>query len=483
MRNLSVIPQPKSCKITSDNILRVKHAIYSDNSDWLKYAEVFCGYCEKMYDSKPKICSGGVELIEDKSISNSGYVIDTSDGIKLCAACDEGICYALSTLIQIVEEDRQTGEFLIPDMHIEDEPDKDYRGFMVDLARCFHPFETVLSYLDICFMYKIKYVHLHFIDNEFYMLPSEIMPKLPTAGRHYTTNEIEILNKYANDRGLIIVPEFEVPGHARAMNNAYPEIFANASGQTDVSVMHTETGIAITGADVICAGSEKAMDGVKSLIREITDMFPHSPYIHIGGDEVNTAVWNTCPHCIDYMKNNDISDNSELYCDFVARVSQFVIDEGRTPIVWEGFPERGVHKIPKETIVIAWESHYLTADKLLENGFRIINSSWQPLYIVPSLTECWGAKDILNWNVYNWKHWWEKSKATLNPINVAPTDMVLGAQLCTWEQSYEMEISKVVENLAALAERCWNLKRKADDSQIFNDIRLLKKRLGRIITR
>ena len=83
--------------------------------------------------------------------------------------------------------------------------------------------------------------------------------------------------------------------------------------------------------------------------------------------------------------------------------------------------------------------------------------------------------------MYNWQHWWEKSEATLNPINVDPTDKVLGAQLCAWEQGYEMEVGEVTENLAALAERTWNLTKIADDSKLLRDIALIKNKIGRII--
>jgi hypothetical protein len=74
------------------------------------------------------------------------------------------------------------------------------------------------------------------------------------------------------------------------------------------------------------------------------------------------------------MQAQGISSEKELYSEFIARVTQAVIDLGRTPIVWEGFPKVGAERIPRETIVIAWESHYHLVHDLLEEGFRVIGA-------------------------------------------------------------------------------------------------------------
>ena len=94
------------------------------------------------------------------------------------------------------------------------------------------------------------------------------------------------------------------------------------------------------------------------------------------------------------------------------------------------------------------------------DGFKIINASWQPLYLVDSLTRRWTPEDILNWNVYNWQHWWPNSYATLNPVTVRPTDQVMGATLCAWGLNYEQLMSRLLENMPAMSERVWTVERK-----------------------
>jgi hexosaminidase len=123
--------------------------------------------------------------------------------------------------------------------------------------------------------------------------------------------------------------------------------------------------------------------------------------------------------------------------------------------------------------VIAWESHYQLAEELLENGFKIINASWQPTYLVDSLSKRWGPEDLLNWNVYNWQHWWPHSVAHLNPINIQPTDKLLGATMCSWGLTYDQHISRLLENFPAFAERTWTVERKlswAEYKDVFRKI-------------
>jgi len=247
------------------------------------------------------------------------------------------------------------------------------------------------------------------------------------------------------------------------------------------AVIVTENGDVIDSGDLICAGNPAAMDAIKALIAEISEMFPESPYIHIGGDEANIAAWNDCEHCVKYMKENKIEDEYELYSDFVGRVAQSVLDNGKVPIVWEGFPKKGTERVPKETIVIAWESHYQLVTDLLEAGFKIINCTWQPLYIVNSLNQRWNPYDIMAWNVYNWQHWWEHSEAKLNPITVQATDQVLGAQICSWGLTYEQDINFVMENISALSERTWSVHRECNDAEFHGKMTSALKKLALII--
>ena len=449
-----MIPRPKKA-IPAEGVLTLPACI-SFPAEWKNFAETFCTAFQKIHKKELKEGEGGLQLILDRNLPAAHYVFDSNDGLKLMASDTEGICSAMATALQLVESGEEG--ITVERVRIEDHPDKDYRGLMVDLARVWHPFKWLLRYVDICFLLKLKYLHIHFIDDQGYRLPSKTFPKISTPGYHYSFEEIKELCAYAKARGVILIPEFEAPGHAASLNREYRSTFGNEMVGEGAQLV-TEEGVKVQVDSLLCAGKPETMEGIRTLLAEIVEMFPDSPYIHIGGDEAAIQNWNHCVHCQNYMAEKGIEDVYELYSEFVGRVADIVFSLGRTPIVWEGFPKKGLQYIPRDTVVIAWESHYHMAYDLVAEGFKIINCSWAPLYIVDSLNHRWSAQDIMNWNVYEWDHWWEKSEATLNPIHLNPTEQVWGGQVCMWEMGFEQSCGRVVENCAALSERVWNLER------------------------
>ncbi|MHB1150702.1 MAG: family 20 glycosylhydrolase [Eubacteriales bacterium] len=461
LTNLSILPTPKEVSGADKDgnfaFAEIMPFVYTAKPDWFDIMDAFAGYAEKTlgiaFENKP----GAVELVFDHRMKKEHYQLDVTEGVKLYACDISGIGYALSTLLQIISV--ENGKIVVPATVINDYPDCSFRTLMVDLARQWHTFENILDYVDLCFLYKANYLHLHFIDSQSYTLPSRIFPKLPTDGRHYTREQIAQLVAYAKARNITLIPEFEAPGHSSAMLNSYPELFACGDGSVN--------------KNIICAGKPEVYSNLDKIFGEICEMFPYSPYIHIGGDEADIEVWNDCEDCRSYMEREGISSVKALYTDFIVHMTNIVFAHNRTPIVWEGFPKEGSEKVSRDVVVISWENYYHYTPDLLAEGFNIINASWQPLYIIPS--NRWTPYDILNWNVYNWQHFWVNSIAHLNPIHVQPTEKVMGAQLCAWECTYEQDIQPVKEKLPALCERTWSVKRYLEDAE-FGD------RLKKVLT-
>lgn len=474
----NVIPTPKVLKQRGGTTV-IPCTVKCDVPEWQDYVKTLSDAFLKLHKISLSAGEGGITLKRDTSLEIGAYKLDSGDEIVLSASDDDGILYAIATLIQAAES--KDGKITVERALIEDKADKEFRCLMVDLAREWHPAYTVLQYIDLCFILKIKYLHLHFMDNERYTLPSKAFPKLNEADS-YTYEEIAEMRERARVRGVSIIPEFEAPGHAAMLSKCYPEIFANET-DTEANEELTESGAVISDSSIICAGKPETMEGVRILLKETCELFPDSPYIHIGGDEAKIAVWNFCSHCKAYMKENGIEDEYELYSEFVGRVARMVIDMGRTPIVWEGFPKKGVHYIPMETVVIAWETMYHMPYDLIDEGFKVINASWVPMYIVPNPEPRfnWGITEILNWDVYNWQHWYEHSAAYNNPINVEPTDQVIGATLCLWECTFDWEISRCLNNLTAMSERVWNVNKVITDREFFNHARTTIHRITRYI--
>ena len=320
------------------------------------------------------------------------------------------------------------------------------------------------------------------MDDQLYTLPSHAFPNVTANSPHYTFEDIEGFRAYANAHGVNIIPEIEVPGHAIRLVEAYPEIFGlHIEGDVSGAEIITEQGDVVSTNGILCAGNAECVDAVLTLINEVMDMFPESEYINVGGDEANFNAWNYCTDCKKYMQEHNQANVKEMYCEFIGKITSAVISRGKTPIVWEGFPKEYAHLIPKETVVLSWENYYNYTEDLLEEGFRIINASWQPLYIIPAYDRGWGCKDIYEWDVYNWQHWWEKSRAKLNPVHVTPTDQVIGAQICSWECTYDQEINKILESLSTMSERTWNIRRVRNHETFANGLRPYLQRIARLI--
>ena len=450
----AILPAPKEVSLKGENdnylVYEIKPAIFTADTAFAAYLNTFIAYAEKLNGVTLAKEEGGITLLKNATLSAGEYQIHcTQDGIFLSAADNDGITYALATLHQILS--MQDGKLIVPAYSIADKPDASYRALMVDLARKWHTFDQVKDYIELCYLYKIKFIHLHFTDKESYTLPSDILPELSTPNRYYTKAEIAELNAFALERNIEIIPEIDLPGHAKPFSSAYPQKF-----------MHTPESDKNCDANVICIGKDGMMDALQELFAELCEMFPNSRYLHVGGDEANHSTCNSCKDCKAYMEANGLTSTKALYTRFVKDITDMILALGKTPVVWEGFPKEGADAISRDIVVTAWESVYHLPNDLVSEGFTVTNASWLPLYIVPPTHSGvaggrWQPEDILKWTPYTWRNWWSASAAYQNPIVVAPTEQVIGGTLCAWECTYEEDITPVKENLIALSERLWNV--------------------------
>ncbi len=290
--DVKLIPVPKKVEGGEDTFDIRSLSIFTKHSEWNDLLEGFRCSFQKIYEHDMKISEDGIELIYDESVRKDGYLLEANCGeIRLIASSNEGASYAFATLLQLITQ--ESSGFTMPSIKIEDYPDKDFRTLMVDLARLWHPASTVYKYIDLCFLYKIKYLHLHFVDDPSYTLPSRAFERISTVGKSYTFEEIASFVSYAKSRGVILIPEIEAPGHATSLNRAYYNIFGNDPISEDEEALVTENGDSISNEAIVCAGKKSVTDALRVLLEEVCEMFPDSPYIHIGGDEANIQSWTT----------------------------------------------------------------------------------------------------------------------------------------------------------------------------------------------
>ncbi len=433
-----LLPLPKEYSITGEPFgLGMTISVSRDApADFTKAASVLAEYASRLYGIRMRLThdEGAVRFAYDPTLPEEGYRLRCENGsVTITAAKLPGASHGASALLQLMED----GTATVPACAISDWPDVPWRGLMVDLARGRYPLSDILTYADICYFYRLRVLHLHFADGMVYTLPSAHFPNLPAGCWHYDRETIDQLKAYLADRGILLLPEIEMPAHANMLVHKYPDIFGGAHD------------------DMICPGHPGVLEGLDTLIGEVCDLFPDAPYIHIGCDEAQYAKWDDCPACQRFMEENGIPSSGALYTWMVDKTTRMVLDHGRTPIVWEGFPADGTDMLSREVIVMVFQSMYQDVNALESAGFRVINTSWQPLYVVPSRPKYWAPADIYRWKTCRWLY--EDAVDDSAPIDAKMPELVLGAQLCVWESvNYDKDGAIVCANLPALAERTWN---------------------------
>ncbi len=450
MNKINIIPMPKS--LTAGNGTVSISTVVCFDPDFASCAEIFKITAKKLFSVDFTNGEGGVALKKVSGLDKEEYKLSVSESGVLIEATEScGANNAIASLYQLITVNN--GAITAPACEIQDKPDCPYRAVMVD-SPAFREFEHVLHFVDVCYLSKVRYIHFHFADNGGYTLPSKKFPKLPREGAHLSFEQVVELRKYCTDRGIEIIPEIDVPGHATYLNTTYPELFGCDPIEGEAR------------KDLVCIGKPGVMDNLKEIFTEVMELFPESTYFHVGGDEATFEAWNNCKDCVAYMNEHGIPNVKALYTHSIKLLTDMVIELGKTPVVWEGFPREGAEQISRKVIVTAWESLYHLPDELIEEGFTVTNSSWLPLYAVhPNGTHAkllgdwrWQPKDILcDWDIYTWKNWWDQSKAYEKPIVVQPTDQVIGATYCLWLVDYKYEIIALKENLPAMCEKIWNI--------------------------
>jgi len=209
-------------------------------------------------------------------------------------------------------------------------------------------------------------------------------------------------------------------------------------------------------ANIVNIGKEETYQALDLIIKEVIEMFPQSPYFHLGADEVHFPHLDKDKDIKESCKTHNFTDTQELYRFFIVRMNEIVKKYGKQMCVWEGFRADGKVEIPKDIPVFVFESLYNTADKLVADGYHVVNTSWQPIYVTPRKN--WTPEEIYAWNPLRWENWFEKSIAYQHPIELPTTKNVMGAQLCSWEQPAEDEIPSLRLRVAVFCEKVWNWK-------------------------
>ncbi len=448
----SIIPLPRNLALGD------ARAIFKTTVHAAAYTDAVCtlvDYAYRTHGVHLAVCDAATAAITfaaDATLPAEGYRLRIDESGVLVSASDHlGAQNAAVTLVQLMTSADKG--ISLPLGTVEDAPDCSWRGVMIDLARDWHELHVLYEYVDMCRFYKIKYLHLHFTDDQSYTLPSRAYPALSTEGRSYTEADLHGVMAYAKLRGVEIIPEIDVPGHCTSFAEAYGDIF---------------------GRDGIICLSDESIAGMKVLFTELCALFADSTYIHIGGDEAAIEKWTTCEKCLDAFRARGVDvDNTEkhalaeiMYATFIREMCEAVLAAGKTPVVWEGFATEVNDIIPREAVIMSWENFYQTTPSLQAAGFRLVNCSWNPMYVVTPVVY-WTPEQVYDWSVYKWKPVHPGSPYLHTGLEIEPTDQVEGGQLLAWGDHIVKQFENVAEGVReeqrlieertpALAEGTWH---------------------------
>ena len=433
----SIIPTPSMAKFTTKKVRLPKEITFKKIPKGLEQISTFIQVQINKFSSQEFRTENkesiALSFVSNNSLGKEAYLLNIKeDSIIIEASEHFGFVRAAASLLQLID-----GSNELPIGIISDGPEYDYRGLMLDCSRSWYSIATLKQIIDLCFWYKIKYLHLHLTDDLLFTFQSIAFPKLASK-QSYSPNELKALNEYAYQRGCILIPEIDMPSHSSPFVAKYPEIFGINSGKQNYWTINM--------------GKTEAYDAIQLLLKEVAEAFPHSPYIHLGGDEVNYYGMDNDPDIKAYMKKQDLKDFDELYHHFIVKVTRMVKALGKTPIIWSDFTNKGGIKVPNDVSIMVWKTGAYHPDSLAKDGFQIINASWQPLYVVNNRK--WTSEDIYNWNPRIWKG--SQTPSHQKGILMKPDSNLQGASMSVWEQNEFKAFISLKHRLAAMSEQLWN---------------------------
>lgn len=378
---------------------------------------------------------GKLETHEDESYQ----LIVSKDKIKLSATTDVGVIYGLETLLQLIDNDADS--YFFHGVNIKDFPRFTWRGVMIDVARHFEPLGVLKRNLDAMASVKMNVFHWHLCDDQGFRVEINSHPKLTdlaSDGLYYTQNQIREIVQYADDRGIRVVPEIDVPGHATAIVTAYPEI---GSVKDTTYTVERDSGIFDATLDPT---NERTYEILDDVFREMSALFPDK-YFHIGGDENEGKHWDRNPVIQKFKQEHNLKTNHDLQTHFNIRLEKILNGYGKTLMGWE---EIMTEHMPTTALIHSWKGVNEGQDAggslvvAAKRGYNTILSNGYYIDLLLSVKDHYSTDPLPN------------------PELLTPEQQkrILGGETTMWSELVtELNIdSRIWPRSIAIAERFWS---------------------------
>lgn len=398
-------------------------------------------------------------LIETSSTGNAipklgddeSYNLEISDRqAKLTTPTTVGAMRGLETFLQLLEGDKDG--FYFPAVSINDKPRFPWRGLMIDSARHFQPVEVIKRNLDGMAAVKLNVLHWHLTEDQGFRVETKRFPELHLQGSDgdfYTQEQIREIIKYAADRGIRVMPEFDMPGHATAWLVSHPEIGSGLPGQT--YKIERQPGIFDPTLDPTNEKTYKLLEG---FFAEMAQLFPDK-YMHIGGDENEGKQWAANPNIQAFMKKNNIKDQHELQTYFNKRILKFLQKGGKIMMGWD---EIFQPDLPKEVVIHSWRGQKALADAAKQGFTGVLSNGYYIDLMFPAS-----------------QHYAVDPLPADTTLTAEEQKRILGGEATMWSEwvSPETIDSRIWSRMPAIAERFWSPREVNDVEDMYRRLEII----------
>jgi len=416
---------------------------------------------------------GALRMGVGASGAPEGYRLDVdADGISVAGVDHAGLFYGLQTLSQLMPPGIESGSVgdgvPVRAASIRDEPRFAYRGMHLDVARHFFDPDFVRRYIDLLARYKLNRLHWHLTDDQGWRIEIKGYPRLTEIGAYrdethvghgeepfrgdgqphggfYTQDEIRAIVAYAQDRFVTIVPEIEMPGHARAALAAYPEL---ACDEGPFEVART-WGVF---DDVFCP-TEETFRFLEVVLGEVAQIFP-GEYIHVGGDEAPTTKWEESSAVQEMMQRQGYFEIDRVRSDFLRRVHGILADNGKRMIGWDEILDAN---LPEDAAVMSWRGT-IGGIEASRRGHDVVMTPYSHLYFDYYQSEE-RAREPLSIGGYLPLDTVYAYEPVPEPLRARDAARIVGAQANVWTEymkTPEQVEYMLLPRMLALAEVVWS---------------------------
>src|SRR2546429_7691891 len=397
-------------------------------------------------------CERAGEIIPSVS-ENESYSLEINDRqARLVAPTVVGALRGLETFLQLLQGDRDG--FYVPAIRIQDQPRFPWRGLLIDVARHYEPIEVLKRNLDAMAAVKLNVFHWHLTEDQGFRVESKKFPKLHLLGSDglfYTQDQVREIIAYARDRGIRVMPEFDIPGHSTSWLVAYPEL-GSAPGPYKIE---RGAGIFEPALDPTRELTYKFLDG---FLGEMSALFPDA-YIHIGGDENEGKQWDRNPQIQAFMKEKGLKDNHALQAYFNQRILKILQKHHKKMVGWDEI----LHPdLPQDAVIQSWRGPASLAEAATKGYNGILSAGYYIDLILPAS-----------------QHYLPDPIPADSSLTPEEAKHILGGVSTMWGEwvSPETIDSRIWPRTAAIAERLWSPRNVTDIEDMYRRLSVVSRQL------